>query len=168
MIRQQAQNYCSTTHGEEATVTWTPLKMQPKSEKYFLPGLQHITHHTQDNQVTRQSQYGFMKGRSPSMRRYQFNKRGKGYGYVVHLDGSKAYDTISYSTFLEKLAACGFDRRMVRWAKNRLNGSQWMGFSPVDGQPPAVFSPGPVLFHIFTHDLADGINYTLRPWITRS
>jgi len=29
---------------------------------------------------------------------------------IVYLDFSKAFDAISYSIFLEKLAACGLDR----------------------------------------------------------
>lgn len=42
---------------------------------------------------------------------------------------AKHSDAISHSTFL---AACGFDRCMVHWARNQLNGSQRMGFIPVD------------------------------------
>ena len=39
---------------------------------------------------------------------------------VVYLDFSKAFDTISDSILLEKLAAHGLDRRTLRWVKNWL------------------------------------------------
>ena len=36
---------------------------------------------------------------------------------VVYLDFSKAFDTISHSILLEKLAAHGLDRCTLRWLK---------------------------------------------------
>ena len=41
---------------------------------------------------------------------------------VVYLDFSKAFDTISHSILLEKLAAHGLDGRTLRWVKNWLDG----------------------------------------------
>jgi len=37
---------------------------------------------------------------------------------VVYLDFSKAFDTVSHSILLEKLAAHGLDRHTLRWVKN--------------------------------------------------
>jgi len=34
---------------------------------------------------------------------------------VVNLEFSKAFDTVSHSIFLEKLAACGLDRYTLCW-----------------------------------------------------
>ncbi|KAK4808480.1 hypothetical protein QYF61_005797 [Mycteria americana] len=41
---------------------------------------------------------------------------------VVYLDFSKAFDTVSHSILLEKLAAYGLDGCTLRWVKNQLDG----------------------------------------------
>jgi len=41
---------------------------------------------------------------------------------VVYLDFSKAFDTLSHSTLLEKLAVHGLNGRTFRWVKNWLDG----------------------------------------------
>ncbi|RMC06694.1 hypothetical protein DUI87_16135 [Hirundo rustica rustica] len=41
---------------------------------------------------------------------------------VVYLDFSKAFDTISHSTLLDKLAARGLDRSTLGWVRNWLDG----------------------------------------------
>ena len=41
---------------------------------------------------------------------------------VVYLDFSKSFDTVSYSTLLGKLVACGLDRYTLLWVRNRLEG----------------------------------------------
>ncbi|KAF4796463.1 hypothetical protein TURU_083985 [Turdus rufiventris] len=42
--------------------------------------------------------------------------------HVVYLDFSKAFDTVSHSILLEKLAAHGFDRNTLCWIKNWMDG----------------------------------------------
>ncbi|NXG09232.1 RTJK polymerase, partial [Sakesphorus luctuosus] len=46
---------------------------------------------------------------------------GKGCG-CVYLDLSKAFDTVSHSILLEKLAARGLDRGTLCWVKSWLDG----------------------------------------------
>ncbi|GAB0175853.1 mitochondrial enolase superfamily member 1 [Grus japonensis] len=80
-----------------------------------------ITWHMQDNQVIQPSQHGFMKGRSYLTNLISFYDKviclvdeGKAVA-VVYLDFSKAFDTISHSILLEKLAAHALDRHMICW-----------------------------------------------------
>ncbi|KAK4829738.1 hypothetical protein QYF61_006447 [Mycteria americana] len=78
-----------------------------------------IMRHVQDNQVMRPSQHGFMKGRSCLTNLISFSDKvtclvdeRKAVG-VAYLDFSKAFDTISHSILLVKLAAHGLNGRPV-------------------------------------------------------
>ncbi|RMC17464.1 hypothetical protein DUI87_06046 [Hirundo rustica rustica] len=101
---------------------WRPGKIM---EQFILSA---ITQHLQDGQGIRPSQHGFTKGRSCLTNLVSF------YGQVtrlvdaekavdvVYLDFSKAFDTVSHSTLLDKLAAHGLDRSTLRWVRNWLDG----------------------------------------------
>ena len=41
---------------------------------------------------------------------------------VVYLDFSKAFDAVSHSILLQKLAVCGLDRYTLGWVRNWLEG----------------------------------------------
>ncbi|GAB0190041.1 mitochondrial enolase superfamily member 1 [Grus japonensis] len=91
-----------------------------------------ITRHIQDNKVIRPSQHGFMKGRSCLTNLVSFDDKmthivdeGKAVD-VVYLDFNKAFDTVSHSIVLEKLAPHGLDRHTLCWGQS-LAGS----FSPI-------------------------------------
>ncbi|GAB0199281.1 mitochondrial enolase superfamily member 1 [Grus japonensis] len=82
-----------------------------------------ITQHVQDNQVIRPSQHGFVKGRSCLTNLISFYDKmtclvdeGKAVD-VVYLDFSKAFDIVSHSILLEKLAAHGLDGHTLCWVK---------------------------------------------------
>ncbi|KAK4806823.1 hypothetical protein QYF61_005619 [Mycteria americana] len=85
-----------------------------------------ITRHVQDNQVIRPSQHGFMKGRSCWTNLISFYDKvtrlvdeGKAVN-VVYLDFSKAFDTVSHSILLEKLAAHGLDGHTLPWGRKAI------------------------------------------------
>ena len=87
-----------------------------------------ITWYVRDNQGIRPSQQGFMKGRSSLTNLISFYDlvthlvdEGKAVD-VVYLDFSKAFDTVSHSILLQKLAVRGLDRYTLGWVRNWLEG----------------------------------------------
>ena len=87
-----------------------------------------IMRHAWDNRDIGLSQHGFMKGRSCFTKLVSFYDKvtclgdeGKAVD-VACLDFSKAFDTVSHSVLLEKLAAHGLDKCTLRWVKNWLDG----------------------------------------------
>ena len=83
--------------------------------------LREITRHVQDNRGIRPSQHGFTKGRSCLTNLISFYDwvtrladKGKAVD-VVYPDFSKAFDTVSHSILLGKLAAHGLDSFTLHW-----------------------------------------------------
>ncbi|RMC21385.1 hypothetical protein DUI87_02248 [Hirundo rustica rustica] len=87
-----------------------------------------IMQHVQDGQGIRPSQHGFRRGRSCLTNLISFYDQvtslvDAGMAVdVVYLDFSKAFDTVSHRTLLEKLAAQGLERSPLCWFKNWLDG----------------------------------------------
>jgi len=83
-----------------------------------------ITRHVKGNQGIRPSQHGFIKGRSClTILISSYDQvthlvdEGKAVD-VVYTDFSKAFDTVSHSIVLQKLADHCLDRCTLLWIKN--------------------------------------------------
>ncbi|TRZ10607.1 hypothetical protein HGM15179_016504 [Zosterops borbonicus] len=111
-----------------------------------------IMQRLQYGQGLRPSQQGFRRGRSCLTNLVSFYDQvtrlvdaGRAADFV-YLDFSKAFDTVSHSILLDKLAARGLDRSTLCWVRNWLHGQAQSvvvnGAGSSWGQSPVVFLRG--------------------------
>ena len=89
--------------------------------------LEVISRHVEEKKVIKITHHGFTQGRSCLTNLIAFYDGVTGWVdegrtvHVVHLNFSKAFDTVSHNILIGKLRKCGLDEWTVVWTENWLN-----------------------------------------------